>query len=38
MIVLALGLSGTAWTVIIIVLLVIVFGVVVITDDLDWFD
>jgi hypothetical protein len=30
--------EGTMWTIIIIVLIVFVFGVVIITDDFDWFD
>jgi hypothetical protein len=32
------GWSGTAWTIILIVAIVLVFGVVVVSDDLDWFD
>jgi hypothetical protein len=32
------GLSGTAWTIIAIVALVFFFGVIIVTDDLDWFD
>jgi hypothetical protein len=29
---------GTFWTIAIIVLIVIVFGVIIFTDDLNWFD
>lgn len=29
---------GTFWTIVIIILLVVVFGVIVITNDFNWFD
>lgn len=29
---------GTFWTIVIIILLVVVFGVIVITSDFNWFD
>lgn len=29
---------GTFWTIVIIILLVVVFGVLVITNDFNWFD
>jgi len=29
---------GTFWTIVIIILLIVVFGVFVITDDFNWFD
>jgi len=32
------GLSGQAWTIILIVAIVLVLGVIIISDDTDWFD
>lgn len=29
---------GTFWTIVIIILIVLIFGVVVITSDINWFD